>query len=115
MWPEGHPKLYTVYSIFWLPSGRAVSDDVHTGTSGASLYGHLRQRIGVQLSGEIATTNVPKLVEVHRFLHVDLRSSFGTPFQGDHRILTLPREGEGDRAESTYLALTPEVEHEMVD
>jgi hypothetical protein len=47
----------------------------------------------IRVKFQIATTNVPKLVEVYRFLHVDLRSSFGTPFQSDRRILTLPRDG----------------------
>ena len=47
----------------------------------------------IRVKFQIAATNVPKLVEVCCFLHVDLRSSFGTPFQGDRRILTLARDG----------------------
>ena len=60
---------------------------------------------------QIAATNVPKLVEVYRFLHVDFRSSFGTVFQGVRRVLTLASEGCGDRAESTHFALKSKVEH----
>jgi hypothetical protein len=47
----------------------------------------------IRVKFQIAPMNVPKLVEVYRFLHVDLRSSFGMPFQANRRILPLHRGG----------------------
>src|SRR5262245_45841530 len=41
----------------------------------------------------LATTNVLKLIELARLLHVDLHSGFGTVFQGVRRVFTL----SGDR------------------
>src|SRR5262249_2505189 len=47
----------------------------------------------IRVKFQIAALTVPKLVEVYRFLHLDLRSSFGMPFQVNRRILTLARDG----------------------
>ena len=56
------------------------------------------QRLG--LGGEHDSCKIPdslydcaELVQAYCFLPVDLCSSFGTPLQGNRRILTLPRDG----------------------
>jgi len=61
-----------------------------------------------------STPNVLKLVELSRLSPLDFRSGFGAVFQGVLWVFTLSRNRWGTRAKSTYFALPPEGEREMV-
>src|SRR5262245_53135457 len=69
-------------------------------TIGSDLYDHIDGRLceirgasTIRVKFQMAATNVLKLIELARLLHVDFRSSFGTVFQGVHRVFIL----SGDR------------------
>jgi hypothetical protein len=52
-----------------------------------------REASTIRVKFQTAATNVLKLIELARLSHVDIRSGFGTAFQGVRRVFTL----SGDR------------------
>jgi len=61
------------YSRTTLPAGGHCA-----GRTLMSVNGRYRGASTIRIKFQIAVTTVPKLVQAYRFLHVDLRSSFGT-------------------------------------
>jgi hypothetical protein len=56
------------------------------------LGGAARGASTIRVKFQMAATNLLKLIELARLLHVDFRSSFGTPFQGVRRFSILSRD-----------------------